>query len=209
MDVARVAQIATPLDMAAHQTVFNQGDAGDRMYIILSGRVTINVNIAEGEAITLGTLTRGEPFGEIALFDPHARTATVATLEPCRFVTIHRDAFLTMLSQHPHVAVGLLQIMARRFRANSELLNDALYSNVTTRLAQLLRSMATAYGKHTSRGLEITVTFTAKELGNIAGLPETVVDAHMRHWQKRGLITVHRGCITLRDPDELVPERLL
>ncbi|KAF0190412.1 MAG: putative transcriptional regulator with a cAMP binding domain Crp family [Gammaproteobacteria bacterium] len=185
------------------QTVLRQGDPGRDMYIIVSGRVSIRIRLADDEEIAVGELTAGEAFGEIALFDEQPRTASVVTCEPCRFLLIDRDAFKAFLLIHPRVAIQLLAVMSKRLRATDDLLKDALYADVASRLAETLRNIAGAYGKNIRNGLRIDVPFDDRELGRIAGVPSDVVTAQLRHWANAGLISVHRGHLTLIKPAEL------
>lgn len=189
--------------VATGQTVLRQGERGRDMYIIVSGSVSIRLRLAGDEEVAVGELAAGEAFGEIALFDEQPRTASVVTREPCRFLVIDRDAFKAFLLVHPRVAIQLLSVMSKRLRATDDLLKDALYADVASRLAQTLRNIAGAYGKNTRAGLRIDVAFDDDELGRIAGVPGDVVTAQLRHWSNAGLISVHRGHLTLIKPAEL------
>src|SRR2546425_13243882 len=59
------------------QIIFAQGDPGDSLYVVASGRVKVMVGSAEGEEMVLATLGPRETFGELALFDGGERSATV------------------------------------------------------------------------------------------------------------------------------------
>ena len=64
-----------------HRVIFSKGDAGDCLYGILSGRVRIYSNSAEGAEIMLNVMEEGELFGEIALLDGSTRTASAAAMD--------------------------------------------------------------------------------------------------------------------------------
>jgi CRP-like cAMP-binding protein len=145
----------------------------------------------------------GEAFGEIALFDRCTRTATVVTCEPSEFLVLHRDAFNAFLLNHASVAIQLLSVMAKRLRKTNDLLKDSMYSEITARLADAIRNIANAYGKHTRKGLQIDFVFDDNELGEIAGIPGDVVTAQLKHWRKEGVINVSHGYLTLIKPEAL------
>jgi len=187
----------------AQQVVIKQGEPGDDMYVIVQGRVSIRLHLADEEDITIGELTAGEAFGEIALFDQCTRTATVVTSEPSEFIVIHRDAFNAFLMSHASVAVQLLSVMAKRLRKTNDLLKDSMYADVTARLADAIRNIANAYGKNTRKGLQIDFVFDDKELAEIAGVPGDVVTAQLKHWRKEGVINVSHGYLTLIKPEAL------
>lgn len=187
-----------------NHVVVKQGDPGDKMYVILEGKVQVSINISKDEEITLGCLGPSEAFGEIALFDKQERTATVSTLEASEFLILKREPFLAYLTEHPNVAISMLAIMSKRFRKANDFIKDSLYQDVLIRLSDLLNNLAKAYGKNTATGRKIDTEFTNKELAKIAGLPSDVVGAQLKHWKTRGVINVQHGLITIVKPEELL-----
>ncbi len=185
------------------ETVIRQGDVGADMYLIAKGRVKVTINLADDEEIVIGEMLPGDAFGEIALFDAMPRTATVTALEPSAFYVLEREPFCGFLLAHPQVAIQILAAMSQRLRRSDDFIKESLYCNVGTRLADTLRKLAHAYGKNTREGLHIELAFSERELSEIAGVPASVVSAHLRHWQNEGLIKSQRGCLTLVRPEEL------
>jgi len=188
----------------ANRIVVKQGDFGDQMYVILEGKVQVSVQISEDEEVVLGYLGSSEAFGEIALFDEQERTATVTTCEPCEFLILKREPFVAYLTEHPHVAIGMLANMSKRFRKANDFIKDSLYNDVLTRLSDLLNNLAKAYGKNTSKGTLIDTEFSDSELAKITGLPSNVVGAQLNHWKTRGVIDVKHRLITIVRPEELL-----
>jgi CRP-like cAMP-binding protein len=188
---------------APQQVVLKQGEPGDEMFFIVKGKVTVRLNLTDDEEITIGKLSPGEAFGEIALFDQCLRTATVVASETCELLVLHRDAFNAFLLQNASVAVQLLSVMAQRLRKTNDLLKDSMYSEITARLADAIRNIANAYGKHTRKGLQIDTVFDDNELGEIAGIPSDVVTAQLKHWRKEGVINISHGYLTLLKPEAL------
>jgi CRP/FNR family cyclic AMP-dependent transcriptional regulator len=203
-DLNDLVTIAQNVKFGANEIVFEQGDLGKEMYIVLSGQVKINLRTKEGEEVTITHLGAGEAFGEIALFDQRERTATATTCDASEFLVIKREDFVGFLTNHSNVAIHFLSEISKRLRETDNLMKDALYSNVPSRLAEVLQKMASAYGKHTQQGLLIEARFTEHELAEIAGLPDEVVTTQLNNWQTKGIIKNSRGYITLLHPDELV-----
>ncbi|KPJ95511.1 MAG: hypothetical protein AMJ53_02610 [Gammaproteobacteria bacterium SG8_11] len=202
-EVKALLATTTSRTYGAHQLVLKQGEPGDEMYIIVKGKVYIRLHLTDDEDITIGDLSAGDAFGEIALFDQCARTASVVTSEPCEFLVLHRDTFNAFLMDHASVAIQLLSVMANRLRKTNDLLKDSMYSDITARLADAIRNIANAYGKHTRKGLQIDAVFDDNELGAIAGIPSDVVTAQLKHWRKEGVINVSHGYLTLVKPEAL------
>jgi CRP-like cAMP-binding protein len=93
--------------------------------------------------------------------------------------------------------------MSRRLRAADNFLKEVIHTDVTARLAETIKNIARAYGKHTPEGLKIENAFADQELGEYAGIPADIVSAQLRHWQNAGIIKISHGCLTLIKPEEL------
>jgi CRP/FNR family transcriptional regulator len=202
-DLENLLAITRKKHHGARSIVVRQGDTDDDMYIIESGCVNVRLHLVDDEEITLGKLTAGDAFGEIALFDQKPRTASIVTCEPCEFLILSRTAFKTFLLSNPHVALQLLTIMSKRARATSDFLKEMMYMEITTRLGETLTNIAHAYGKNTPDGLKIDMKFADQELGKLAGIPCDTVTAQLRRWEKTGVIHKHFGYLTLLKPEEL------
>ena len=99
------------------QTVFEQGERGERFYIVESGRAEV---VRDGSVVK--TLGRGDCFGEIALLRDEPRTATVrATRDaPLRVSVIQRSAYLTAVTGYPAAAAAGEDLVTRRLEADAE-----------------------------------------------------------------------------------------
>ena len=98
-------------------TVFDQGSAGNHMYVVLAGCVEIRRE-QDGAPVTLATLGEGEIFGEMALVDSGIRMASaVAVAEGTRLVAIDQARFVYIVSQQPAFALSIMRVMAQRIQA--------------------------------------------------------------------------------------------
>ena len=104
--VARLGEADT---YPAGQAIVREGDAGDGFFVMTGGRA--QVHRADHEVAELGT---GDYFGELALFDPAPRDATVTAIDTVNCVVLSADAFRRALDEVPSVRDALLHGMARR-----------------------------------------------------------------------------------------------
>jgi CRP-like cAMP-binding protein len=116
-------------------TVFRQGDPGQDLYYILSGRVQLEKATGKLKKV-LTTLAAGEYFGEMAALIPSSRTATAVVVEDSYIAVIDRDTFLALLRSSGEVSFLILQEFARRLKSTSDSLEQASQSG--TRLKALL-----------------------------------------------------------------------
>lgn len=111
-ELESVAGIATRTQLAAGQTVFEQGDPGNAFYVVLAGELGV-----ERDGAHVATLREGECFGELALLDRGLRAATVKAARDCDLLCIVDEDFRELLERHPSIAIHMLAILARRSTA--------------------------------------------------------------------------------------------
>jgi CRP-like cAMP-binding protein len=103
------------IELAAGEVLFNEGDHGDSMFVLLEGAVVVRVG---GQ--TVEQSTRGALLGEMALIDHSPRGATVAATEPSRLVRVDERRFNFIIQQNPFFARHVMKVMADRLRHMNE-----------------------------------------------------------------------------------------
>jgi CRP-like cAMP-binding protein len=102
------------------QIIFAEGDQGDKMYIVHEGSVDIRKENG-GEFVHLATFAKGEIFGEMALVEDMARSATAAAGDSgASVMEIDSSLFIYLVSQQPVFALVVLKAMSQRLRNQSE-----------------------------------------------------------------------------------------
>jgi hypothetical protein len=116
--LADLASVVRWEKVASDSVIVAQGDTGDAMYFVLSGRVRISV-AAGDETRVLGELGPGELFGEMALFEDAARSATVTAEEKTRLGRIERADFEELVEDVPGIALSICRVLSRRVRQSN------------------------------------------------------------------------------------------
>ena len=109
-DLEGILRVGRSVSFEAGQTIVEQGDLGDGMYIITGGAAEVDVG---GRFHRLKT---GDIFGEMALVSAGKRMATVKAVEPVEALMIPADGFHTFLEAHPAVALSMLKAVVERLR---------------------------------------------------------------------------------------------
>jgi uncharacterized membrane protein len=109
--------------------LFKQGDKGDAMYLIESGRVRISIRDDDDQEVTLAELAQGDFFGEMAIIDGRQRSADAKVIEDARFAILSRDAFLSFVRSNPDVALEMLSALTDRLRRTDDLLRSRVSRN--------------------------------------------------------------------------------
>ncbi len=113
---------------AAGETVYNEGDPGDTMFIIKEGEVEVLREVGGGNT-RLATLSRGAIFGEMAVLRDRPRSTTTRALGPVRLVVLPKDAFLNAFNRENPLALKLLRTLCERLsQAGDQLVQHHLFS---------------------------------------------------------------------------------
>ncbi len=181
--------------------LFRKGDPGDRLYVVLSGRISIGTTSEAGKEVIFNVLGRGEVFGEIALLDGKARTADAIAMTESHLLVLDRADFMPFLERHPEVAARLIAVLCERVRWISESYEDALFLELPARLAKRLLVLAQSHGEPgdgTTTRIEFPLSQQA--LAHMAGVSREAVNKLLRAWQSEGLIAQDKHHVTILDP---------
>ncbi len=184
--------------------IFHKDDPGYTGYVIVSGAVKISVSSAEGDEIILAILTRGEFFGEMALFDEQPRSADAEAIQPTEVLAVQREDLIRLLEKRPRMAISqLLKLLAQRLRATNELLEDAAFLDIPSRLAKRLLDLATAHGEKTAHGTRINLRLTQQDLASMIGARRENVNRALAYYQSRGWLSKEGGHFTILNEPQL------
>jgi CRP/FNR family transcriptional regulator, cyclic AMP receptor protein len=191
-----LAQGATLRTFPKNAVVVNEGDRTDSLYIILSGRVKVFLADEEGNEVTLGTQGAGEYFGEMVL-DEGPRSASIMTLEPCRFAVVSKEAFTSFLQAHPDFSVRLIRKLIHRARALTNNVRSLALLDVYGRVARLLLELAV---EQDGRRV-IPEKLTQQDIASRVGASREMISLILKDLSGGGYITVSGKLITVnREP---------
>ena len=115
-----VAQIGEFKSMEEGELVFKQGDPGDALYVVITGRVEIFLIGEDDKRIDLAELADGSYFGDLALIDGQARSASARTIEKCDFFLVARTQFLSLMSGSPRILADVLIGLSEHIRNTNQ-----------------------------------------------------------------------------------------
>jgi CRP-like cAMP-binding protein len=207
-DADAIIQLGRIVQHPAKHVIFQVGEAGDHLLMLLDGRVKVSLNSADGKEAILSILESGDVIGEMALLDGEPRSATVTAMDECRFLVLWRRDFLPFLEKNPHVAMKLLAGLSLRLRATNDLVGNLSFLNLPARLARILINLGQQYGKLTSTGIAIGLKLSQEELGNLVGVSRESVNRQIRIWVEASVLDYTHGTIILRNSDALFRESL-
>ena len=115
-EMAAIASVTEETVFPAGEVVIREGEAGETMYMIISGQVSVCKKKGEEEEIELDRINPGDYFGEMALFENEVRSATIRTVEESRLLVLHKREFEEIVREYPQIALHICKILSHRLR---------------------------------------------------------------------------------------------
>lgn len=193
----------TEVDLARGASVFREGDQGNELYFIISGKIKLVRTSSDGRENLLAILGPGELFGEMALFDPHPRTATATAVSETRLAALRNENLRAVIEKRPEVSAQLLQALARRLRKTNESLADLVFSDVPGRVAKALLDLADRFGKHAADGVLVAHELTQEELAQLVGASRETVNKALAEFVQRGWLRLEARAVVILDVGRL------
>ena len=185
------------------ELLFNEGEPGDRMYIVESGKIKLGTTAADGRESLIAVLGPGEQFGELSLFDPGPRTATARALTDATILGLGHDALRPWLTGRPEVAESLLAALAQRLRRTNDAMADLVFSDVPGRVAKALLDLGEKFGQARPDGLYVAHDMTQEELAQLVGASRETVNKALADFVQRGWVQLEPRAILIIDTDRL------
>jgi uncharacterized membrane protein len=135
-DRVRLAEVVDMRTLAEGETLFKAGEPGDSLFVVRDGGMELYIRDTVGQKIVLSHLEPGEIFGELALLDGGARTATAVASVETHLLELDRDDLLLLFQQAPTSALRLLSVMGHMTRKADELLKKRVSRNVNEEIAE-------------------------------------------------------------------------
>ncbi|MFC3689601.1 Crp/Fnr family transcriptional regulator [Aquipuribacter hungaricus] len=190
------------VELARGDRLFHEGDPGDALYVIETGKIKLARRAADGRENLLAILGPGEMFGELSLFDPGPRVATAVAVSNARVHSLTRDDFVPLLDQ-PRVALSLLAALGRRLRRTNEALADLVFSDVPGRVAKALLDLASRFGRQSEDGVLVAHELTQEELAQLVGASRETVNKALADFAGRGWLRLEARAVTILDAERL------
>jgi CRP-like cAMP-binding protein len=183
--------------------LFAEGEPGDRLYVVVEGKVKLGHTSTDGRESLLALMGPGDMFGELSLFDPGPRTATATALTDAVVLGLGHEALRPWLTGRPEVAEELLQALAQRLRRTNDAMADLVFSDVPGRVAKALLDLGERFGETRPEGLYVEHDMTQEELAQLVGASRETVNKALADFAQRGWIKLESRSVTLTDVERL------
>lgn len=116
--------------------IFRENDPGDRMYIIIEGKVNIRKKTGDKTFKSLIMLKKGDVFGEMAIVEGKTRSATAVAETECKLMVLDQNGFYQLVSENPQFAIKMLKSFSTRLRKADALIEQILGADTDKQVYQ-------------------------------------------------------------------------
>lgn len=184
-------------------TIFKEGEPGDRLYILISGKVKLSRHAIDGRENLLTVMGPSDMFGELSIFDPGPRTSSAICVTDVQAATMDSDMLRSWITDHPQISEQLLRMLARRLRRTNNALADLIFTDVPGRVAKTLLQLANRFGTQEGAALRVSHDLTQEEIAQLVGASRETVNKALATFVHRGWIRIEGKSVLIIATDQL------
>ena len=184
-------------------TIFDEGEPGDRLYIIVDGKVKLARHAPDGRENLLSVMGPSDMFGELSIFDPGPRTSSAVCVTEVTAATMDSTMLKQWIDEHPEISQQLLRVLARRLRRTNASLADLIFTDVPGRVAKTLLQLANRFGVQEGGALRVNHDLTQEEIAQLVGASRETVNKALATFAHRGWIRLEGKSVLIVDTEHL------
>lgn len=184
-------------------TIFEEGDPGDRLYIIISGKIKLARHASDGRENLLSVMGPSDMFGELSIFDPGPRTSSAVCVTEVQAATMNSEMLRNWIDEHPAISQQLLRVLARRLRRTNASLADLIFTDVPGRVAKTLLQLANRFGQQEGGALRVNHDLSQEEIAQLVGASRETVNKALATFAHRGWIRLEGKSVLIVDTEHL------
>jgi CRP/FNR family cyclic AMP-dependent transcriptional regulator len=180
--------------------IFTEGESGHEMYIIHEGKVKITKRVRAMETI-LAELDKGDFFGEMAILEKEARSATAVAATDIKLLVVDEKTFESTIRTNPDVAIRIMRKMAERIRDADHRIENLFIKDTTSKIVDMIGKFAAKEGKKTRDG--IVVELSASDLAGLVGLEVDKTRRVVENLAKKNFLSMAGDTLIIKNPESL------
>lgn len=190
--VRELAARGTVRNFPKNAVIINEGERGDSVFVLLSGKVKVYVSDDDGREMILDTYGAGDYVGEMSL-DGRPRSASVMTLEPTLCSVVTREDLRAGIAKNPDIAMTIISTLIERARIATDNVKNLALMDVYGRVARLLLSLA----KEEDGKLVIPDKMTQQDIADRVGASRDMISRIFKDLTIGGYVTIENRQITI------------
>lgn len=185
--------------------VFQQGEAAQSVYVLLSGRVRLVQHSAYGKDVTLATFVEGDLIGLVAALSDDAYPASAEVLSDSEILITPHDRMWDLMRQYPELTLRALMIITSRLHEAHERIRELSVERVQQRIARAIVRLAHKTGvKQPDGSLKLDIRLSRQDLAQMTGTTLETVSRTLTTWEKTELVEAGRESLIILNPHQLM-----
>jgi CRP/FNR family cyclic AMP-dependent transcriptional regulator len=201
--LSKIATTAETRSYRARQVIYLPGDRAAGVHFIASGRVKVSKVTRDGKELTLAYRTNGDFFGETCLLEGSPREEMIEAMENTTSVELDRGGLDAILAGNAQVAYQFARALITRWRGLQAKVEQLVFKDVGSKLAELLLRLGSEHGIEHRRGLVLGIKITHQEMANLIGSTRETVSLTLSQFKRKGLIQTEGRKVILTDREGL------
>jgi CRP/FNR family transcriptional regulator len=203
-DLRKIQGLILTGDYRKGTVIFFEGEPGEAVYFIKSGKVKLYKCDEEGREYILNIFQDGDVIAEAVLFGGGPYPATAEAVEDSTVCVIKNRDLEDLIRKNPEIALRVIKIMSARLRESKEQIRNLAFRDTYDRTACMLHKICLDYGQKTPRGIEVELPFTRQELAALVGTSRETVTRVLSSMKKDGIIDIDRQKIVVLNEKKLM-----
>ncbi|SFE63068.1 CRP/FNR family transcriptional regulator, anaerobic regulatory protein [Paenibacillus algorifonticola] len=183
--------------------IFWEGDADDKLYYIMEGRVKLIKHNTDGKEFVFSQYQTGDILGQFDPFKPTCHSSSAKAVLDCTIGVIQKSDLEILLWQHGDLAIEFMKWMGLMHRQTQTKFRDLVLYGKQGALASTLIRLANSFGKQTEDGVLISEKITNTELSDYIGAARESVNRMLGELKKQEVLSFDHGYIVLKDTEHL------
>ncbi len=183
--------------------LWRRGEPVAGLLLVIDGVVAIGRNLTQKNGLLFTYLGPGDVFGLVSLLDGGTLVHDVVVHQPCVLMVVPAPLVTVSQRRDPAVREAFAVQLAHRSRIVYDRLFDVVSQPLPYRLARHLDFLGKSFGADRPQGVQVTIRISQADLARALGASRQQVNAELRKFEARGLVSVARAAIVLRDPEAL------
>jgi len=201
--MSRLAETVQIGEVRRRQVIYLPGDPGRTVYFVNGGRVKISKVTRDGKELTLAYRGPGELFGEIALIEGGPREEMAEAMENALLTEMERGDFERLIQTQPLLGLRLARLLTQRRRDIENKIENLVFKDVNSKLAELLIRLGNEFGVDDARGTLVALKITHQEMANLIGSTRETVSLTLSQLKRKGLSKTDGRKVIIADREGL------
>ncbi|MGF7056391.1 Crp/Fnr family transcriptional regulator [Brassicibacter mesophilus] len=202
-DLKKLENIAKERFYKKGALVISEGNKGEAIYIIKTGKVKIYKTSSDGREIILDIKDAGKIFAEVTLFNGGMNPATVAAIEDSVIYCINNNDIEMLIKNNPDMALEIIKVLNKRLQEAQAKIKNMALNDTYVRVSQMLLRLSEKYGDLKNGVIELNVNLTREELASLAGTSRETVSRILSQFSKEKILKISGRKITILDINKI------